>query len=52
MHGGSAVVFTPSARFADGIIAGGGPVDAAVTSTETGSSRGCLSDHFSSDASG
>ena len=50
--GGFAVVFSPSAGFTDGTIVGGGPVDDAVTSTETGSSRGCSPDHFSSVASG
>ena len=38
-NGGFAVVFAPSAGFTDGTI-----VDAAVTSTETGSSRGCSPD--------
>ena len=41
-----------SAGFTDGTIVGGGPIDPAVTSTETGSSRGCSPDHFSSVASG
>ena len=48
-NGGFAVMFAPSAGFTDGTIVGGGPVDAAVTSTETGSSCGCLPDHFSSE---
>ena len=43
-------MFAPSAGFTDRTIVGGGPVDAAVTSRETGSSG--LPDHFSSDASG
>ena len=36
----------------DGTIVGGGPVDTPVTSTETGSSRGCSPDHFGSAAPG
>ena len=45
-------MFAPSAGFADGITVGGGPVDAAITSIETGFSRSCLPDHVSGDASG
>ena len=36
-NGGLAVVFASSAGFNDRTIVGGGPVDAPVTSTETGS---------------
>ena len=50
--GGFAVVFASSAGFKDWTIVGGGPVDAAVASTETGSPHGCSPDLFSSVAPG
>ena len=43
--GTEALQFTPSAGFKDRTIVARGLVDAAVTSTETGSSCGCSPGH-------
>ena len=45
-------MFAPSAGFVDGTTVGGGLVDSAITSTETGFLRSCLPDHVSGGASG
>ena len=48
---GMAVVFTPSAGFADGTIVGGGSSTLQLHQQRlTGSSRSCLSDDVSGDA--
>ena len=51
-HGGLAVVFATSAGSTNGTIVGGGTIDATVASTETDSSRSCLSDNIGGPATG
>ena len=51
-HGGLAVVFATSAGSTNGTIVGGGTIDTTVESTETDSSRSCLSDNIGGPATG